>query len=319
MSLSSTSAIKGQLNVALGPKAPAYFHALSQFVSAKISRQEFEGSVRQALDAPNLVQLHNSLIISLFDFTVHRRPPTPPPDVPKQPPRKRLRTLPYQGPDDTDGSLRSNRLKRWTVSLGRRERERIRNIQSQSSALERQRPRKDTDEIARDRGVVLLSERGDPPGSRLPLHLASMSRAPTLQHISDRINLISAQHNLGAPSRAVASLMLLAFEAKLKQLITHAISLTSTSHAIASINPSAPRTNSRILTASSFDTLFTLSPAVLPNQSAAAMRLAVGENEMMDDEDVVLLKDREVRDQRWQILALLGERSTVKEALRQLR
>jgi len=49
------------------------------------------------------------------------------------------------------------------------------------------------------------------------------------------------------------------------------------------------------------------------------MRLAIGENEVMDDEDVVLLKDREVRDQRWQILALLGERSTVKEALRQLR
>lgn len=58
---------------------------------------------------------------------------------------------------------------------------------------------------------------------------------------------------------------------------------------------------------------------MLPNQSAAAMRLAIGENEVMDDEDVVLLKDREVRDQRWQILALLGERSTVKEALRQLR
>jgi len=39
----------------------------------------------------------------------------------------------------------------------------------------------------------------------------------------------------------------------------------------------------------------------------------------MDDEDVVVLKHREVRDQRWQILALLSERSTVKEALRQLR
>lgn len=108
-------------------------------------------------------------------------------------------------------------------------------------------------------------------------------------------------------------------QAKLKQLITHTLSLTSTSHAIASINPSAPRSNNRVLTASSFDSLFTLSPAVLPNQSAAAMRLAIGENEVMDDEDVVLLKDREVRDQRWQILALLGERSTVKEALRQLR
>ncbi|KAF8449062.1 transcriptional regulator of RNA polII, SAGA, subunit-domain-containing protein [Boletus edulis BED1] len=297
MSLSSTSTIKGQLNVALGPKATGYFNALSQFVSARTSRQEFEDSVRQALDAPNLV---------------HRRPPTPPPDVPKQPPRKRRRILPYQGPDDVDGTLRSNRLKRWTVSLGRRERDRL-------SALERSRPRKDTDEIARDKGVVLLPERGDPPGSRLPIHLASISRAPTLQHISDRINLISAQHNLGAPSRTVASLMMLAFEAKLKQLITHAISLTSTSHAIASINPSAPRSNNRVLTASSFDSLFTLSPAVLPNQSAAAMRLAIGENEVIDDEDVVLLKDREVRDQRWQILALLGERSTVKEALRQLR
>lgn len=55
----------------------------------------------------------------------------------------------------------------------------------------------------------------EPPGSRLPLQLASVSRAPTLQHISDRINLISAQHNLGAPSKQVASLMMLAFEVRI--------------------------------------------------------------------------------------------------------
>lgn len=177
-----------------------------------------------------LVQLHNSLIISLFDFTVHRRPPTPPPDVTKPPPRKRRRTLPYQGPDDSDDTLRSSRLKRWTVALGKRERDRIRTLQS--APTERPRPRKETDEIARDRGVVLLNERGgersclvhfdnpslwfikDTPGSRLPLHLASVSRAPTAQHISDRVNLIAAQHNLGAPSRAVASLLMLAFEVR---------------------------------------------------------------------------------------------------------
>jgi len=176
MSLSSTSTIKGQLQVALGAKAKEYFDALSQFVSAKISRTEFEDVVRHALDVPHLgtcsvhhyfpwamltihvVQLHNSLIISLFDFTVHRRPPTPPPDVPKHPPRKRKRTLPYQGPDDTDGTLRSRRLKRWTVSLGQRERERIRNLQS--GGVEHPRPRKYTDEISADRGVVLLTERG---------------------------------------------------------------------------------------------------------------------------------------------------------------
>lgn len=173
MSLSSTSTIKNQLNAALGQKAPAYFETLSQFVSGKVSRIEFDESVRQALDAPNLgkcnyswcfasdinlVQLHNSLIISLFDFTVHRRLPTPPPDVSKPPPRKRRRTLPYQGPDDNDDTLRSTRLKRWTVSLGKRERDRIRTLQS--APTERPRPRKDTDEIARDRGVLLLGERG---------------------------------------------------------------------------------------------------------------------------------------------------------------
>ncbi|EGN96615.1 hypothetical protein SERLA73DRAFT_184711, partial [Serpula lacrymans var. lacrymans S7.3] len=299
MSLSSTSTIKTQLGNALGTKAPVYFDTFNQFVTGKISRTEFDDSIRQVLDAPNLVQLHNSLIISLFDFTAHRRPPTPPPDIPKPTPRKRRRTNP--GSEDADDTLRSTRLKRWTVSMGRSERERVKGLQSIS--VERPRPRYDTDEIARERGVMLLAERGDPPGSRLPLHLASVSRAPTSQHISDRINLISAQHNLSAPNKAVSSLMMLAFEAKLKQLITRALTLTSTSHAITSITPSAPHSHNHVLTASSFDTLFTLSPAVLPNQSAAAMRLAAGDNEIFDDEDVVLLKDREVRDQRWQMFA----------------
>lgn len=174
----------------------------------------------------------------------------------------------------------------------------------------------------------------EPPGSRLPLHLASVTRAPTLQHISDRINLISAQHNLGAPSRMVSSLMMLAFEvclsesprsgscnfdvpiqAKLKQMITHVLSLTSSSHAITSIQPVSKPSTTYPLSASSFDTLFTISPSILPNKSAAAMRLAFGENEM---EDEYVVKDSEVKDHKHQMLALLGERSTVKEALKTL-
>ena len=35
-----------------------------------------------------------------------------------------------------------------------------------------------------------------------------------------------------------------------------------------------------------------------------------------DSEDAVVIKDREVRDQRWQIMALLGERSTVRDTLK---
>jgi len=121
--------------------------------------------------------------------------------------------------------------------------------------------------------------------------------------------------------------MTLACEAKLKQLITHALTLSSTSLAISSIAPSSSQHPSGVhhhfphkppvLTAASLQTLFTMSPADLPNKSAAAMRFGISPSSVDDDsEDVVVLKDREVRDQRWQIMALLGERSTVRDSLK---
>lgn len=124
------------------------------------------------------------------------------------------------------------------------------------------------------------------------------------------------QHTLHTPSRKCVDTPLTSLQAKLKQLITQALSLTSTSHAITSIRAAEPHSHSYVLPASSFDSLFTVSPAVLPNKSAAAMRLAIGENEPAEDDFTV--KEREVRDERWQLFALLGERSTVKEALRTL-
>lgn len=100
----------------------------------------------------------------------------------------------------------------------------------------------------------------------------------------------------------------------MKQLITQALVLTTSSHAVTSIRPSAPHSTGPLLTVSAFDTLFTMAPAALPNRSATAMRLALGENELRNDS--VLTDDRrEPDDPRWQLLALLRERSTVDEAL----
>ncbi len=45
------------------------------------------------------------------------------------------------------------------------------------------------------------------------------------------------------------------------------------------------------------------------------MHLAIGDRED-DEEDMALLKKPDIKDPRWQIVALLGERSTVKEMLR---
>ncbi|KIM67996.1 hypothetical protein SCLCIDRAFT_20467 [Scleroderma citrinum Foug A] len=207
------------------------------------------------------------------DFTVHQRSP---PDVPKQPPRKRTRTLPYQGLDDTGGTLRSTRLKRPRPARTRAH---------PKPAVQRNRhQRKYSNEISADtRGVVLLTERGG-----------------------------TSIHGLSAPSRAV---MILAVEAKLKWLIKQALSLTSTSYAIASIDPSAPRSTNRVLAASSFDVLSTISPAVLPSRSAAALKLAIGENDSDDEEIISRIGRCEISEGR---SSLLGERRTVKEAPRQL-
>jgi hypothetical protein len=137
----------------------------------------------------------------------------------------------------------------------------------------------------------------DPPGTHLPQHLCSLTRTITQQSIAERIALISAQNNFTPPNKAVSQLVILALEvcdhiqyrqvlpmysqpiqAKLKHLVTHAISLTSTSRTISSIQPSSS-TSSRLLSASTFDTLFTLAPAVLPYRSAAAMHLALGDDD----------------------------------------
>jgi len=114
-------------------------------------------------------------------------------------------------------------------------------------------------------------------------------------------------------------------QVKLKQLITHALTLTTDSLAISSVslsqsNQPAHHHSQKILSTAAFETLFTVSPADLPNKSAAAMRLALGDRDDEDeDRDLALLRDRENYDQRWQIIALLGERSAVKEVLRGVR
>ena len=181
MSLTSTGNIKTQLTIALGDKGALYFSAFQQYLKASISRQEFEDQMRDCLDTPHLcafsfcaskrdprahldtfctVQLHNSLVISLFDITSHLKPQPPaPPPPPKPAPRKRRRTLPYQSLDGSDqNTLRSARLKKWTLSIGRRERERVKAYEDGVSSIPRPL-RGFQDEIAQERGVMLISER----------------------------------------------------------------------------------------------------------------------------------------------------------------
>lgn len=233
MSLDSTANLKQQLINHLGPKASIYFEALQGFVTGRISRGEFEDAAKQVLTTATLrellsiraartrshkptqmimfsVQVHNALIISLFDATAaykrtaaaaaaasqpNEAADTPPPVATfKPPPRKRRRTLlPYQGPGlpDDARTIRSKRLKRWILAMGKKERERLKalptagansttnatssngtpatqveggppppiNAQPQATALPLTLSRP-IDEIGSERGVITLPERG---------------------------------------------------------------------------------------------------------------------------------------------------------------
>ncbi|KAF8573598.1 hypothetical protein K439DRAFT_1374917 [Ramaria rubella] len=298
----NASSIRHKLAAALGQNGRPYWLNLSRFLTGDIPRYEFDENIRESINTPELAQLHNSLITALLSSAALLNPPPPPPDATK-PHRKR-----------SSSSTRATRLKTWTVSMGKRERERIKNLEAATVGLQ-VRPRKDKDEIALGRAVKLIQEGRDPPGTHLPQHLCSITRTITQQNVAERIALISAQNSLGPPHKAVSQLVILALEAKLKHLVTHAISLTSTSRTISSIHPSSA-ISSRPLSASSFDTLFTLAPAVLPYQSAAAMRLALGENEYdwaEENTDKTKQDERHSDDPRYQLLTLLQNRSTVRE------
>jgi hypothetical protein len=110
----------------------------------------------------------------------------------------------------------------------------------------------------------------------------------------------------------------LACEVKLKQLITHALTLTTQSLAITSVSTaksSSLHHQPKLLSTAAFETLFTMSPADLPNKSAAAIKLALGDRDDEDEEEnIPILKDRQAGDAKWQIAALLAQRSAVKEA-----
>jgi hypothetical protein len=166
------------------------------------------------------------------------------------------------------------------------------------------------------------------PGTHLPLHLAQVTRALTLQHIGERLTLISSQHGVSCQSRQVASLLHLGLESKIKSLITHAVTLTSSSRTITSIQPSQGSSSARLLTVDAFRTVFALAPHTLPGGSAAAAKLGILNEDLVESapssSGVMMLMGkagqptsiaRHHDDPRWQLLSILNERSGIREAL----
>lgn len=104
------------------------------------------------------------------------------------------------------------------------------------------------------------------------------------------------------------------FQAKLKHLVTHAISLTSTSRTVSSIQTTSSH-GPKSLSVASFDALFTVAPAVLPYRSAAALRLSLGENIFSWEEEESRRQEGRTEGPQGQLTAILRGKAKIWDAI----
>ncbi|KAG8996328.1 hypothetical protein FRB90_012760 [Tulasnella sp. 427] len=308
MSLTSPLEIRTQLGSALGKAGLPYWNKLRDFLVGKLGRSEFEELVRQWINTPELVLLHNTLILSIL-HKASQPPVAESASAPvPNPPRKKRKLLPHQDPPPA--------LSRWVLGMGKAERSRI-----QAASGKRPTPivRSHTDELALERPVKTLAEGTSRAGTHVAMPLSTVTRTiPNLQQLSGRVDLIAAQHQMTASKQAV-QLLAAGVEAFLKQLTVHALAATSSSHPFASITPSDP-SPPQALTASSLNTLFTIAPFEIPAPNAAVTNLIVNVPDGEDDDDPLNAfpgMEKKMNTDQCQMARVLLSRSGIREALRE--
>ncbi|CAE6403315.1 unnamed protein product [Rhizoctonia solani] len=270
--------IKAELVGLLGSKGRPYWNTLSEFIKAKISRSEFEERVTEWLNTPRLVSLHNSLLTALLYSASASSNGDLGDGINGGPkPRSRRRLFGH----DKDGE--SSRLRRWAVDMGRKERERVRNIAGANSRTGGPARSKRGEagaspglrsEIRSERGVRLMKERGNPPGTHLAIPLCESLRIlPTQQNLFDRMSLIASQHDMTSSKTAVALLMT-SLDAHLKHLSGRALDLSGPSSSRGSVfNPQRADAVGSKGSGEAMEAVLTLAPFEVPGSSASTLLL----------------------------------------------
>ncbi|KAG8725690.1 hypothetical protein FRC12_024128, partial [Ceratobasidium sp. 428] len=272
---SSPLAVKAELVALLGPKCRSYWKVLSDFLKAKISRIEFEELVTEWINTTRLVNLHNSLLSALI-YSASASLNLESLDVNGGPkPRSRRRLLAHEK------DVEVPRLRRWAVDLGRQERERIRNTVGAAARGGGRGKRGDVaatpglrSEIRSERGVRLMKERGNPPGTHLAIPLCEITRVlPTQQNLFDRMSLIASQHDMTSSKTAVALLMT-SLDAHLKHLSGRALDLSTPGSSKGSLF-SVQRGDAvgSTATGAAVEAVLTLAPFEVPGSSASTLQL----------------------------------------------
>ncbi|KAG0046430.1 hypothetical protein BGZ83_008407 [Gryganskiella cystojenkinii] len=218
--------LKQQLAEALGDNGPSYWQALTDFVSGKLNRQEFDFYANLYLSRQN-APLHNQFILA----TIHNaQKAAPPPST---------RSVGWsKGKKDKDGKKekdpRRRKIKNEVMSLGKAERERIKALKDQNDQGQVKQRLKEHRIVKPLAPSVLpqplLAEYNR--GAHAPLCFDS-KELPNFEAMRDRMTAIAYENGLmGGVQEDSVELVLHALESHVKSIISNCIIKLRTNRAI---------------------------------------------------------------------------------------
>ncbi|KAF9372225.1 hypothetical protein CPB97_001377 [Podila verticillata] len=217
--------LKQQLAEALGDNGPSYWQALTDFVSGKLNRQEFDFYANLYLSRKN-APLHNQFILA----NIHNAQREAPPPT--------TRSVGWsKGKKNKDGTKeqepKRRKIKNQIMSLGKAERERIKNLKEQNrnngvkQKLKEHRISKPLAPPLPQPSIIEYNR-----GAHAPLCFDS-KELPDFEAMKDRMTAIAMENGLlsGVHDDCI-ELMLHALESHIKSVISNCIIKLRTNRAL---------------------------------------------------------------------------------------
>ncbi|KAF9089641.1 hypothetical protein BGX29_011934 [Mortierella sp. GBA35] len=221
--------LKQQLAEALGDNGPSYWQALTDFVSGKLNRQEFDFYANLYLSRKN-APLHNQFILANIHNAQREAPP----------PSTRSEGW-AKGKKGKDGKLlkekdpKRRKIKNQVMSLGKTERERIKGLKDvhKNSGLVKQKLKEHR--VSKPLAPPIVQQPLQAEynrGAHTPLCFDS-KELPDFESMRDRMTAVAIENGLmsGVQDDAV-ELMLHALESHIKSIVSNCIIKLRTNRAL---------------------------------------------------------------------------------------
>ncbi|WVO15895.1 hypothetical protein L204_103560 [Cryptococcus depauperatus] len=278
--------IKQELHDALGEEGLPYWKAMNAYLVGQLGRGELESMVRGCLKSGQL-HLHNKLLISLLTNAA-----IPPHESSSSASQRKRKRMSVSHPDyDTDDTLIEDkrRVERWVMSLGKKERARVKKAMAGTTETGGTTIVGD----GKDAWESMEAKRWSPYSSNtlIPPLALPKRQLPSSHQLALRLSQFAKMHDLAIATHAtddIGEFMAIGMDAHMGDVLHGVVHLTgrdrpgnSTIRVRKDINPSSREVDSETSASSDIPapdletmrSLFTLHPSLHSNLSPSLHRL----------------------------------------------